>query len=84
VDPSVNLVVEYLIHPLTRVELTSSPITTSRIACNFHYFRVSRLQFTMRPSTKSVKDSRERGQAIAAYDLRTARERMADWRKRMK
>jgi phage-related protein len=27
---------------------------------------------------------RNKGQAIAAHDLRTARERMADWRKRMK
>lgn len=27
---------------------------------------------------------RNKGQAIAAHDLRTARERMADWRKRVK
>jgi len=27
---------------------------------------------------------RNKGQAIAAHDVRTARERMSDWRKRMK
>ena len=32
----------------------------------------------------AVHGIRTKGQAIAAQDLRTARERMADWRKRMK
>jgi phage-related protein len=32
----------------------------------------------------TVHGIRNKGQAIAAHDLRTARERMADWRKRTK
>ena len=32
----------------------------------------------------AVHAIRNKGQAVPAHDLRTARERMADWRKRMK
>ncbi len=40
--------------------------------------------FTKGPRVIVVHGIRSKGLAIAAHDLRTARERMADWKKRAK